>query len=72
MKHLDNSSVLMQYNFLFMYISDPGGKPSLNNCFLLTSLNIATRCRDYPAELQHAVTVILPAALQHAVSVLLP
>jgi hypothetical protein len=34
-----------------------GGEPSPNSCFLLTSLNIRRRDRNWPAALQHSITV---------------
>jgi hypothetical protein len=52
-------SVLIHDDFWFMYISDPGGKPSPNSCFLMTPLHIRTWCINWHAELQHPVTVAL-------------
>jgi len=41
-----------------MYISDHGSKLSPNSCFLLTSLNNRIDDRNWPAALQHAVTLM--------------
>ena len=47
-------------DFRFVHTSSPRRRLSPNCRFLLTPLNITTGCRNWPATLQHAITLAFP------------
>ena len=58
LNHLMHKWVLIHDDFWFLYTSDCGVKPSPNLYFFLTSASFRIGGRNWPAALQHAITVI--------------
>jgi hypothetical protein len=69
LKDLLNNCVIMCDVFRYMYTSDLLCKPSASSCLLMTPLNIITLGRNWPAPLQHAITltfsVLVPITIEY-------